>query len=109
MEKQTKYPNIEKFKAKLATEHENFERQLKEVKKKYPLVALAYALQKATLAELSLPKAIGAEAIHAVSRALTPELSKAATDIEVEQNERIRKRNICLGRARSYAEGAACF
>jgi hypothetical protein len=54
-----KYSNIEKYKKNLATKKKDFKKQLKEVEKKYPLVALAFSLQNATIAELSISRNIG--------------------------------------------------
>lgn len=46
---------IEKLRAHLAGQQEEFREQWKEVKEKYPLVALAFGMQQATIAELIHP------------------------------------------------------
>jgi len=48
-----RYAGIEKLRGELATRKVEFERQLKEVQKRYPLVAIAYGLQAAVIAERS--------------------------------------------------------
>jgi len=52
MEK-VRYAGIEKLRGELAARKAEFERQLKEVQKRYPLVAIAYGLQAAVIAERS--------------------------------------------------------
>jgi len=94
--------NIEKFKAKLAAQHEDLVKQLKEVKKKYPLVVLAYAVQEATIVELTTAEAKPAT-ITDICSALTP--SRAA-------NEYVRLLSDlrhCLERSKDYEGGMACF
>jgi hypothetical protein len=53
MKYQTEIPGFEELKKQITAEQKNFEEQLEEVKKKYPLVAFALSLHDAARLELS--------------------------------------------------------
>lgn len=110
MKNQPKYANIEKLKARLVAQRENFEKQLKEVKKRYPLVALAYGIQEATIAELSYSVShdtiMGSIYISLTNAQID---LKTATDLRVKLVEARRKFDRCQGRARTDAETGGCI
>lgn len=65
------YSRVEKLKTQLAAQQEDFQRQWKEVKRKYPLVALAFHMQQATMEEISYWTRIEHTAIYSLYEAPT--------------------------------------
>ena len=103
------YQALEKFRAQLTTQQKIFENQLKEVKERYPLVALAYSIQEAAIAELYC--SIRDTRIISLLSVLTGDtaLTDAAKAEEIRISECFRQLNNCLGRSKNYQEGASCF
>lgn len=69
MKKKESYPNIVALRKRLKAESPNFQKQLMAVRKKYPLIAVAYSLQKAMISDLSIKKKTSPtemEILHAV-------------------------------------------
>ena len=103
------YQALEKFRAQLTTQQKVFENQLKEVRERYPLVALAYSIQEAAIAELYY--SIRDTRIISLLSALTGDtmISDAAKAEGIRISECFRQLNNCLGRSEGYQEGASCF
>jgi hypothetical protein len=99
------YRQIEKFKVQLASQQASLEAQLKEVKRQYPLVALAYAISEATIAELS-SKEMGALTVSSIYGALTKKKQFVEGTV---LHERMTKLSNCLGRATTDSKTISCF
>lgn len=106
MKNKGKYAHIEELRAKLKASQKEFTQELTEVKKQYPLVALGYAIQKATIAELSYVRSAGDLEIGSISAALA--ITKPIIPDAV-LSQRLEKLNRCLGRATSDSDTAGCF
>ena len=88
------YSNIKKLQEMIVTERDELKKQLDEVKVKYPLVALAYCVQTAIVAEVLLDTV-----------AIQPEITldeETYRKLVAEFKERKRNRERCLGEARTY-------
>jgi len=93
--------NIKKWLDTVLAERADLEKQMAEVKAKYPLVALAYYVQKAILADTML---------DAVTTLGQPPLSQeTVTRIQEEFRDRKRKRERCLGNAKTKADALQCL
>ena len=96
---------LEKYKAILKTERENYQKELAEVQERYPLVRLALAMQQATIAELSTPSSSTGSVLDALV-SIDP---ATAQKIAIEKSEALRDLKACLGRSQSYTDGLDCF
>lgn len=93
--------NVQKWRDKLVAQRADVEKQMKEVNTKYPLVALAYAVQRALDAD-RLSEEIAANGSGILDRATMDRIA-------VEFRERKRKRERCLGNARTSADALQCL
>ena len=98
----------------IAKDKKLFKKQFKDVEEKYPLVVLAYRIQQAVIAELSMPRYIMEMEIGSIYGAFETIVSERAI---VEQRLRLKKLKDCLRRAHTsdsssgqqYLAGVACF
>ncbi len=90
-----KYKNINALCEKLSKDSAKLGKQLADVKKKYPLVAIAYGLQKAIIKDLSRHRLTKETQIEILYSALTNEKPYLNDDVIFEQ--RIQAFEHCLG------------
>ena len=108
MEK-VRYASIEKFREELAARKVEFDKQLKDVQKRYPLVAIAYGLQAAVIAEQSSSCALAYVGIAGpLSTALTLD-KDTATRLEAKSQQAFADFDRCVGRATTDSEALGCI
>ena len=97
MKVKTKYKNINLLFEQLSKDSEEFKKQLEEMKKKYPLVALAYGLQKCIIKDLSKFRANELTVIENLYSALTKE-NPFMNDEVIQMQEKLARRfDHCIG------------
>ena len=110
MEKRTHYPYIEKVKSELDDRHDELEKQLKKVGEEYPLVALAYHMARWEIADVQLAfLAVPGTLAHEFTALDGETLGAAARRAAEESAKKWRDLEVCLERAQTDAETAACF
>lgn len=108
---------IKYFTDAISKDKKHLTAQLKEVEEKYPLVALAYQIQRAVIYQLSAPINSVDANLNQIIQAVNPFNSESSTQLQVEQRERLQKLKTCLIRAHTsssssgeqYQAGVACF
>ena len=94
-------PNIKKWCSKIAAQRSNFEKQMAKVKAKYPLVALAYYLEKAILADILVNNVATLGYIKLSDEIIAKTIA--------EYQSRKMKRERCLGSAKTPTEAYQCL
>ena len=108
MEK-VRYASIEKFREELAARKVEFDKQLKEVQKRYPLVAIAYGLQAAVIAEQTSSCAL---TIAGIAGPLYTSLTldkDTVTELRKKSQDAFADFDRCIGRAKTGSEAGDCI
>lgn len=92
----------------LTKDKEKFKQQFADVKKQYPLVALAFEIQKATIKELILQRSITELEISSVYEAIFED-ELIDHRFKVEAEKRWKNLITCLKRSTDYESGVSCF
>lgn len=109
MKSKSKYPNIKALCEKFSNDSEKFQKQFVEMKKQFPLVAIAYGLQKAIIKDLSRFRMTEETELEIAYSALT--LETPYINFALAQEQRIRAFEKCLGIAGTsdYVSLGDCF
>ncbi|MHC4158138.1 MAG: hypothetical protein ACYSSO_03575 [Planctomycetota bacterium] len=103
-----KGPDLAKFNSYLKTQQETFKEEFAQVKKQYPTVALAFAMQEAAIAEsMQLQKAeVGQLAESVVSLTGSTVISR---ELVIRLQECLKDLLRDLGRSQTYEDGLGAF
>jgi hypothetical protein len=94
-------PKIKKWCSKIVAQRSDFEKQMAKVRAKYPLVALAYYMQKAIYTDILADMDVGLKYISLDEVAMAKESAK--------RSQKRMKLFRCLGSAKTIAEATQCF
>lgn len=108
MSQKIKDRDLGNFRKLLTKDKEKFKQQFADVKNQYPLVALAFEIQKTTIKELVLQRSITKLEISSVYEAIFED-ELIDSRIKVEGDKRWRGLITCLKRSTDYESGLSCF
>jgi len=109
--------SIKRFAEAISKDKKLFEEQLSKVEKEYPLVGLAFQVQRALIYELCMPRSLMDTEVGILQEGFDPVLGESIARSQIEQQQRLKDLWDCLilshrpgpSSGEQYQAGLACF